>query len=126
MSLFVPFTIATLMQFSLKECWVISGRHNETTVVPVHDLVNHFGSGLVDILPAVHALTGCDTTSKVSTKSRALKTAITCGDLIKSFGKDEINDQMISDAEQFLVKCVSSSKSHFPTSFDELGYEIYI
>ena len=76
-------------------------------------------------LQVKYALTGCDTTSKISTKSRALKTAITCGDLLKSFGKDEISDQMLSDAEQFLVKCVSSSKSHFPTSFDELRYEIY-
>ena len=55
---------------------MISGRHNETTVVPIHNLVDHFGSALVEILPAVHALTGCDTTSKVSTKSRALKRAL--------------------------------------------------
>ena len=32
---------------------------------------------------------------------------------------------MISNAEQFLVKCVSSSKSHSHTSFDEFRYETY-
>ena len=75
-------------------------------MVPVHNLVNLFGSGVVDILPAAHALTGCDTTTKVGTKSKALKTVISCADILKTFGKDEINDQMIADAGQFLVKCV--------------------
>ena len=77
---------------------------NETTMVHVHNLVNLFG--VVDILPAAHALTGCDTTSKVGTKTKVLKTAISCADQLKTFGEDEINDQMIVDAEQFLVKCV--------------------
>ena len=34
---------------------------------------------VVDILPPVHALSECDTTSKVGTKPAALKTANECG-----------------------------------------------
>ena len=34
---------------------------------------------VADILPPVHALTGCDTTSKIVTKTAALKTASECG-----------------------------------------------
>ena len=104
-----------LMPFDLNDFWAISEIN----------LVNLFGCDVVDILPAVHALTGCDTTSKVGTKSKALKTAISCGNLVQTFGKDEINDEMIVDAEQFLVKCVSSSKSHLHKCFDELRHEMY-
>ena len=42
--------------------------------IPLHVLVNSVGQSMCDILPAVHALTGCDITSKFGTKSAALKT----------------------------------------------------
>ena len=62
-------------------------------VVTVHDIVNDIDSDVADVLPAVHALTGCDTTSKIGTKAAALKTAFACGiELLHSFGKTEISD----------------------------------
>ena len=42
--------------------------------IPLRVLVNSVGQSMCDILPAVHALTGCDITSKFGTKSAALKT----------------------------------------------------
>ena len=43
-------------------------------------------SDLIDILPAIHALTDCDTTSKVGTKAAAYKIAERYGyELICSF-----------------------------------------
>ena len=57
---------------------------------------------VIDVLAAVHALTGCDTTSKVDTNSAAFQAAIKCGfELLYSFGKQEISDQMIFSAENF-------------------------
>ena len=41
----------------------------------VHNLVRFMKSVVVDVLPAVHALSGCDTTSKVGTKKSALQAA---------------------------------------------------
>ena len=103
---------------------MVSGSQNAITIVPVHELVKGFDAAVIDVLPAVHALTGCDTTSKVGTKLKALKTAISDCDLLKTFGKDQINDQMIANAEQFLVKCISSSKC-VHKCFDVVSYETF-
>ena len=83
-----------------------------------------FDAAVIDVLPAIHTLIGCDTTSKFGTKLKALKTAISDCDLLKTFGKDQINDQMIADAEQFLVKCISSSKC-VHKCFDVVRYETF-
>ena len=97
-----------MLFFDLKELCFITGRSSSRFIIPVHDLVNVMESDLIDILPAAHALTGCDTTSKVGTKAAAFKTAEKYGyELIYSFGKSELTDQMINDAETFLVRCSS-------------------
>ena len=43
-------------------------------ILPLHDICSALGNDLTKCLPAVHALTGCDTTSKIATKSAALNT----------------------------------------------------
>ena len=63
----------------LTELWVITGRSTSKNFIPIHSLVNTLDSHIVEILPAVHALTGSDSTSKVGTKSSALKKATECG-----------------------------------------------
>ena len=51
---------------------------------------------IIEIFPAVHDLTGCDTTSKISTKAAALKTANACGyEHLCFFGKQESAKEMI-------------------------------
>ena len=77
------------------------------------------------MIPAIHALTGCDTTSKVSTK----KVAFACAqsdsvDFIQTFAKQPLSENMINDAESFLVKCLSP-KSISVSTFDELRYIKY-
>jgi hypothetical protein len=81
-------------------------------------------SNVVEVLPAVHALTGCDTTSKVGTKLSALQTAEKYGyELLSSFGTSDITDEMIKNAEKFLVRCIDHN-SHVDT-FDDLRNQIY-
>ena len=53
----------------LRELWV---QHSEK-VSPIHESTIHLGGPLVQILPTIHSLTGCDTTSKVGTKENAFK-----------------------------------------------------
>ena len=65
--------------FGLNEFWFVSGRSNSLTIVPIHDLVEKMSANIIGILPAVHVLTGCDTTSKIGRKAAALKTANACG-----------------------------------------------
>ena len=48
--------------FDLEELWFISRKSESRTVLPIHDLVNEINTDFTDILLAIHALTGCDTT----------------------------------------------------------------
>ena len=42
----------------LKELWIFSGRSGSTTAFPIHCLAEQLEDDVIDILPAVHALTG--------------------------------------------------------------------
>ena len=55
----------------VNEFWVVHGDQ----LSPVHKDISSLESSLAYILPAVHALTGCDTTSKISTKASAFRVA---------------------------------------------------
>ena len=79
--------------------------------VPVHNLVVEMPSILVSVLPVVHALTGCETTSKVPTKHAAFKVAEQGGsELIKDFGKLQLTSDMEHKAETFLACAICGSK----------------
>jgi len=66
---------------------------------------------LVAVLPAVHALTGCDTTSKISTKHAAFKDAEQGGsELIKDFGKLQLTSNVEHKAEKFLPNAIGGSE----------------
>ena len=68
-----------LVYFGLNELWFLSGQSNPLKIVPIHDLVEKLSADIIDILPAVHALTGCDTTNKIGMKETALITANASG-----------------------------------------------
>ena len=87
-------------------------------------LLKELDKALIDILPAVHALTGCDTTSKVGIKKATLKAAECTGsELLSSFGKEPLSDDRIAAAEKFLVGCLSDASTM--KSSDELRYHQY-
>ena len=79
--------------------------------VPIHNLVVETPSILVSVLPALHALTGCDTTSKIPTKYAAFKVEEQGGsELIKDFGKLQLTSDMEHKAEKFLPSAIGGSK----------------
>ena len=61
------------------DLWFVSGQSNAKTLVPIHQLVGTMNVDVdvdvIEIFPAVHALTGCETSCKIRTKAAALKTA---------------------------------------------------
>ena len=64
-----------------------------------------------------------DATSKIDTKVAVLKTANPCGyERLNFFGKHELRNEMIYNAEQFLLRCISNEKLD---SFDDLRYDVY-
>ena len=80
--------------------------------LPVHEVANNMDPDLIDVLPAVHALTGCGTTSKVITKLTAFQTAATHG-----------YKGMIESAEEFLVHCIDNKSQ--VRNFVDLRNEVY-
>ena len=44
--------------FDLEELWFVSVGGNSRRFIPIHDLANDLYSDLVEVLPAIHVLTG--------------------------------------------------------------------
>ena len=108
--------------FDLEDLWFISGKSESRTVLAIHDLVNEINTNFIDILPAIRALTGCDTTSKVGKKKKAIKKGNkNTYNLLCYFGKNEISESMIADAEKFLVQCITSDDTD---NFDDLHFNV--
>ena len=109
----------------LREMWIISGKSGAYIVVPLHILSERISPDVIKVLPAIHALSGCDSTSKVGgTKKAVLKTILQydCNKLI-AFGKSPLTDEMIAHAELFLLRCLS--KKEDIGTFDALRSMIY-
>ena len=108
----------------IKKLWIICGKSGNKVVVPVHTLVTTLSADIISVLPAVHALTGCDTTSKISTKKAVLKTVFKghCNKL-SNFGKSPITEEMTVSAEAFLVSCLT--KQEGVDNFNLLRYMKY-
>ena len=68
---------------------------------------------LVCILPAIHNLTGSDTTSKVGAKQKAFKAANNSKhqQQLEKFGENDLNSEMMNNAEEFLIECVKNKES---------------
>ena len=67
------------MYFNLEELWFWTGLSTSRTFVSVHDAVDILESDAIEILPTMHAVTGCDSTSTIKSRKSALKLAKTVG-----------------------------------------------
>ena len=104
----------------LQELWLIRNSGVKRSILPLHDICIALGDELTKCLPALHALTGCDTTSKISTKLAALNAVRKPGNssLILNFDCPQLTESAIHMAETFLVKCLKPSTDM--QSFDNL------
>ena len=88
----------------LQELWIVFGVGKNSRFIPLHLFINQnvLTESLLSALPAIHSLTGCDTTSKISTKHSAITKAQTFAlDYIKDFGKQPLSEDMEREAEFF-------------------------
>ena len=119
-----------LLTTSLHFCTLVSsssglsqGKSNDRKSIPLQKTLELLDPDVVDILPALHALTGCDSTSKVA-KLSAVRLAREGGNsLLHSFGRGTFTDEILYDSEKFLVKCISPKS--ISDTFDDLRYEVY-
>ena len=104
----------------LTELWLIRNTGLKRSILPLHDICTALDDDLVKCRPALHALTGCDSTSKVSTKLSALNIIRKQENrsMILNFDSPHLTDDAIQMAESFLVKCLKPSTNL--ETFDEL------
>ena len=95
----------------LTELWLIRNTGVKRSILPLHDICTALDDDLVKCLPALHALTGCDSTSKVSTKLSALNIIREQENrsMILGFDGPHLTDDAIEMAESFLVQCLKPS-----------------
>ena len=89
--------------------------------VPLHILAKNMNQTMVKALPAYHALTGCDTTSHIASKSAFLTKPLDL-DLISNFGIALMDTTIIENAERFLIACFTKRDAN---TFDEYRHEQY-
>ena len=96
----------------LDELWLIRNSGLKHSILPMKKICQTLGENLIKCLPALHALTGCDTTSKIATKLAAL-TAIrnpkkppTCRKFQQSTvnrARDKIGQNIFSQVPQTIL-----------------------
>ena len=114
---------ADLKTNDLSELWMRAGVGDSTRYVPLH-LIFERKPELCSVLPVIHILTGCDTTSKVETKLSALKPP--AAQLLSEFGKSLSSpnqEEIIHKSEQYLVQVLKPKSTC--TTMDDLRYEMY-
>ena len=92
---------------------MLCGQGHAKRYVAVHDIFKFIPQELSDVLPAVHSLTDCHTTSKISTKYNAIQTVTKdYYHLLTEFGKSDMDGKLDNNDEEYLVHCLSRSASN--------------
>ena len=73
----------------------------------MHDLCEIVEKQIIETLPAIHSLSGCDTANKAGTNHTALTKAKDYAYLIKNFGRAELSDLMLENDEEYLTRVLS-------------------
>ena len=112
--------ISPWRDLGLQELWLVRNSGVRRSILPLHDICSALGNDLIKCLPAVHTLTGCDTTSKIATKYAALNTIRKLGNysLLLDFNSPRLTEGIIQLAEVFLVKCLKPTTG--VETFDDL------
>ena len=108
----------------LKELWILYGVGKTERYIPLHCLTSDstLTDSVLSTVPAIHCLTGCDTTSKISTKPTAIKVAEACAaEYLMDFGKQPLTEDMERHAEMYLVRTLGSDLH----TMDELRFYQY-
>ena len=96
--------------YGCKELWVRFGAGEKTRNVPIHILADKLGDHLSSsIILKTHVFTGCDITSKIGTKSSAMK--INPERFLQVFGVGELSDIAFKSAERYLVNVIQPSSN---------------
>ena len=93
----------------LTELWLKYGVGPKVRFIHLHVLIARLDQNLHDVLLKVHILKGCDVTSKIGTKSAALKSDPHMH--LKNFAENELLKSTFIDAELYLIKTLQSNST---------------
>ncbi len=96
--------------------------------IPIHSIANRLGDKVCSCLPAVHSLTGSDTTNGMykigkRTAFKKLSEHTDEVELLSEFGVSLSQDTAVSEARQFALLLYSKEKKPHGT-LDELRYRL--
>lgn len=98
------------------------GSNKKENLVSCHLAAVSLGENICKILPALHALTGCDTTSRFGTKKQCLNAAseVFVQDALFTFGNDSETPMDINKVEEVCTYLFAKQR----TTADELRYKL--
>ena len=112
----------------VKELWFHTGTGRNRRFIPVHDAVEKVGADVCNMLPAVHVLTGCDSTSSlygIGKKDAFSKLMKHKDDLdgLKNLGTDctAISDETVSVCFKFIGLLYGEATSNL----NQLRYKLF-
>ena len=112
-----------LAAHGLAELWLRGGVGDKTRFIPLHVIAGKVGKPVCEVLPAIHALTGCDITSKFGTKAAGIKAQPVL--YLKDFGRAHTDVQdCVQNAEKFLVQVLNRG-NHGIETMDRLRFSWY-
>ena len=91
------------------EVFMYAGHSGKERYIPVHDIATRLGSTVCKCLPAVHAISGCDSTcslhgiGKRTAYSTLIKNAQALSDLSRFHEVDDDDDDSIKMARKFVL-----------------------
>ena len=107
----------TFLQMGLKTLYLKMGTGTSTRYLPVHKLAATLGKKKCDNILKAYIATGSDWISKVGTKNKALIKE----QLLDDFGDCELNEDIIGNAEEYLITILKGKDIQLKT-FDEYRY----
>ena len=119
-AVYLIYHIPTFLQYGKEELWMRAGRGDSSRYLQLHINYQRIGPNLASVMPALHSLTGSDTTSKIGTMKSALKADPQ--KYLVNFGRLS-SPSVFKSAEQILVKVVKNSSA--ASNFTELRKKIY-
>ena len=95
----------------------------QTRLIPLHVIAVKVGKSVCEVLPATHALTSCDITSKFGTKAAGINAEPVL--YLKDFGRAHTDVQdCVQNAEKFLVQVLNRG-NHSTETMDRLRFNWY-
>ena len=89
------------------QLWVMGGTAKDRTYIPVHEISRTLSLEQVTNLLAFHAVTGCDSTSKLASITKVSAWKAFCGDnckLLSGLGCWPLDQDVLRNVEAFVVK----------------------